>query len=251
MDTRLDLYRQARRQRRRALPAPAGAVAAAGVALAAVILAGVLVLILDGHGVSWLAGLVAGLAAAAGLTAGRRHTGARTAAGTAAQRRTEEAVQPLEQTGWSFRHGVPGPDGAYDHIAVGPGGLILLESMSPDGVVRMIGGEPVVETATDGVAPPRVRRLRPTALVDATSLRDRVQRVAERRLWVQAVVVVWSDFPAGCVADGRCVYIHGSRLAGWLARRPHQFAETDTEAVRAAVAQLAEHPSDLHLPVAV
>ena len=221
------------------------------VALAAVILAGVLVLILDGHGVSSLAGLVAGAAAAAGLTAGRRHTGARTAAGTAAQRRTEVAVAPLEHAGWSFLHAVPGPDGAYDHIAVGPGGLILLESMSPDGVVRMIGGEPVVETAADGPAPPRVRRLRPTALADATTLRERVQRIAERRLWVQAVVVVWSDFPAGCVADGRCVYIHGSRLAEWLSRRPHQFAEPEAEAVCAAVGQLAEHGSDLDLPVAV
>ncbi len=250
MDTRLDHLLQARRQRRSGRVAPASAMPAAGVALAAVILAGVLVLVLDGHGVSWLAGLVAG-AAAAGLPVARSRMRARTPRGAgAAQRRTEMALQPLGQAGWSFVHGVPGPDGTYDHIAVGPGGLILLESMSPDGVVRMVGGEPVAERPGEALGP-RGQRLRPTALADATSLRERVQRIAERRLWVQAVVVFWSDFPAGCVADGRCVYVHGSRLAEWISRRPHQFEETEAEAVSAAVRQLAERGSDLDLPVAV
>lgn len=217
--------------------------------VAAVILAGVAVLIVGGHGVSWLAGLVAGAAAAAWLTVGRDRAGSRPASG--AQRRTELAVQPLEQAGWSFVHGVPGPDGTYDHIAVGPGGLILLQSICPDGVVKMIGVEPMVEQAGEPPAPARLERLRPTALADATRLRERVQRIAERRMWVQAVVVVWSEFPAGCVADGRCVYIHGSRLAEWMSRRPHQFDEAETAAVGAAVRELAARGTEVGLPVAV
>jgi hypothetical protein len=250
MDTRLDLHLHARR--RRGTSARAGAVAAAGMAVAAVILAGVLVLIVDGHDVSWLAGLLAGSAAAAGLSLGRARLGTRAAGGGAgAQRRTELAVRPLEQAGWSFVHGVPGPDGPFDHIAVGPGGLILLESMSPEGVVRMIGGEPVVERAAEAEMPPRVERLRPTALVDATALRDRVQRIAARRVWVQAVVIFWSEFPAGCVADGRCVYIHGSRLAEWMSRRPHQFDEAEAREVAGAVRELAARSSHLDRSVAV
>lgn len=250
MDTRLDLHLQTRRRSSR--PAPAGALAAAGLVLAAVILAGVLVLVLDGHGVSWLAGLVAGAAAAGTVTIARgRPRIPASGAGAGAQRRTELAVEALEPAGWSFVHGVPGPDGTYDHIAVGPGGLILLESLSPDGTVRMIGGEPVVERLGGEGQPPRVHRLRPTALADATSLRQRVERIAKRRLWVQAVVVLWSDFPAGCVVDGRCVYIHGSRLADWISRRPHQFEPVDAEAVLAAVGHLAARGSELDLPLAV
>jgi hypothetical protein len=225
---------------------------AAGLAVAAVILTGVLVLILGGHGGSWLAGLVAGAGAAAWLTVGRRRIRFRSDAHRASpQRRTRSALEPLGQAGWSFVHDVAGPDGVFDHIAVGPGGLILLQSLSPEGVVRMIGSEPVVERAGEAEAPPRVERLRPTALVDATTVRERVQRIARRRMWVQAVVVLWSEFPAGCVADGRCVYIHGSRLAEWLARRPNQFDAAEAEAVSAAVQELAERGTAFDLPVAV
>lgn len=223
----------------------------AGLGVAAVILAGLLVLVIDGHGISWVAGLVAGAGAVAWLTVGRGRIGVRAAGGAGAQRRTEAALAPLAQAGWSFVHGVPGPDGTFDHIAVGPGGLILLQSMSPQGVVRMIGSEPVVELAADGRAAPQVQRLRPTALIDATTVRERVQRIARRRMWVQAVVVLWSEFPAGCVADGRCVYIHGSRLAEWMARRPNQFDAAEAEAVTAAVQELAERGTAFDLPVAV
>lgn len=252
MAARFDLPVQARRQRGSERSAGAGAVLAAGLATLAVILAAVLVLVFDGHGLSWLAGLIAGAAAAACATLGRERT--RASLGTSrtrADRQTELAVTPLERSGWRFVHRVTGPDGIYDHIAVGPGGLILLESMSPGGVVSMRAGQPIVECRDDPQAPPRLERLRPTALADATALRESVQRIAERRMWVQAVVVFWSEFPAGCVADGRCVYIHGSRLAAWMMRRPHQFDETGADEVFAAVREFAEHGGDLALPVAV
>src|ERR1700758_496773 len=110
MDTRLDLHVQARR-RRAAGRVSTPVVRAAGAAVAAVVLAGVIVLIVDGHGVSWLSGLVAGAGAGACRPVGRGRIGARSAGGGhGAQRRTELAVEPLRQTGWSFVHGVPGPD---------------------------------------------------------------------------------------------------------------------------------------------
>ncbi|HWD74558.1 MAG TPA: hypothetical protein VG371_05425 [Solirubrobacteraceae bacterium] len=251
MDTRIHV--QARRPRRSRPTVAAGSVLAAGPAVLGVFVAGVLVLVLDGHGISWLAGLVAGAAAAAGVTVARVRAQAdpRTRAGIRSERRTELAVTPLEQSGWRFLHGVLGADGVYDHIAVGPGGLILLQSMGPGGVVRIKAGLPVVERLDDPEAPPRLERLRPTALTDATTLRENVQRIAERRMWVQAVVVFWSDFPAGCVADGRCVYIHGSRLAEWMMRRPHQFDENEAAEVFAAVGKLAERGGDVDLAVAV
>lgn len=250
MDTRLDLHLTARRG------SAAGAERARGglvLGAAIVVLAGLIGLAVEGHGVSWLAGLIAGVGAGAGIALARSRD--RTAVGAPLtarpERLTAAAVQPLEQAGWRFLHEVAGPDSTYDHIAVGHGGLILLESLNPHGVVTMRAGEPVVERREDPQAPPRVERLRPRVLADASVMREGVQRIAGRRMWVQAVVVFWSDFPAGCVADGRCVYIHGSRLADWMARRPNQLDEVEAQDIFAAVQVLADHAGDLSLPVAI
>lgn len=255
MDTQFDIRLYARRRPSRPGAGVGAALSVQGLALVAVIVAGVLGLVLDGNSVSWLAGLLAGAGAAVALTLRGRWDGVRwgahPSAAPTAERRTGAAIRALEAAGWHFVHGVPGPDGPYDHIAVGPGGLILLESLSPEGVVVMDADQLVVERNASPPGPPRRERLRPQARADAVTLRESVQRIARRRLWVQAVVVLWSDFPAGCVADGRCVYIHGSRLADWMARRPHQLDEAQVDEVFAAVQALAEQAGTALLPVAV
>jgi hypothetical protein len=222
----------------------------------AVVAIGVLVLILDGHEVSWLAGVIAGGGCGAwvalrrgGRPAPRRAGGPH--AELRAEHRTAKALAPLQGAGWRFLHDVRGFDTTFDHIAIGNGGVIVLESMGPDGVVTMCGGEPFLERRLSPDAPPRLQRLRPRALTGASALRHDVEQLTGRRLWVQAVVVIWSDFPAGCVVDGRCVFIHGSRLAGWLARRPHQLDPAEIEDVAASVAALVKCGGELPLPVAV
>jgi Nuclease-related domain len=218
-----------------------------------VVALGLLGLILIGDGLSWLAGLLAGAAAGAWLASGRagRGPGPDVSSEGRAERRTQDAVASLERSGWHFLHDVRGSDSAYDHIAVGPGGVILLESLDPEGLVTMQAGRPIVERRRDPGAKPQLERLHPHALADASAFRDDILRVAHRRLWVQAVVVFWSDFPAGCVADGRCVYVHGSRLAEWIARRPLQLDDADAEDVFEAVQQLARAGGDVVLRVAV
>jgi hypothetical protein len=59
-------------------------------------------------------------------------------------------------------------------------------------------------------------------------------------LWVQAVVVFWSDFPEQLVEDGKCVYIHGSRLKAWLAQRPEQLDPARVQEIATAIQRLAE-----------
>jgi hypothetical protein len=218
-----------------------------------VVVIGVLVLILDGHEISWLAGVIAGGAAGAWVALGRgpRPGRRRPEAEQRAEHRTATALEPLQSSGWRFLHEVRGLDSTFDHIAIGRGGVIVLQSMSPDGVVAMRGGELIVERGPGPDAPGRLERLRPRALADAAAFRRDVERVTGRRLWVQAVVVVWSEFPAGSVVDGRCVYIHGSRLPDWLARRPHQLDPAETDDVAATVAALVECRGELPLPLAV
>ena len=232
-----------------------------------VVAIGVLVLVFDGQELSWLAGLVAGSAAGAWIAirrgAGRtplrvpapgRHRAAhsvRTPTALAPERQTARAVESLEHSGWRFVHDIRGIDTTYDHIAIGPGGVIVMQSLSPAGVVRMEGGEPILEHPAAPGTQPRMERLRPRALADAAAFRDGVQRLTGRRLWVQAVVVFWTEFPEGCVADGRSVFIHGSRVAEWMARRPHQLDPREADEVCAAVQALAERRDASSLRVAV
>jgi hypothetical protein len=218
-----------------------------------VIAVGVLVLILDGHELTWLAGLIAGGGAGAWVALRRAGRAARRRpdAEPRAEQRTAISLAPLEHSGWRFLHDLRGLDTTFDHIAIGHGGVIVLQSISPDGVVTMRGGEPIVERPTANGAAPRIERLRPRALRDASAFRKDVEQLTGRRLWVQAVVVIWSEFPAGCVTDGRCVFIHGSRLAAWLARRPHQFTSVEADNVATVVAALVDCGGELPLPLAV
>jgi hypothetical protein len=246
--------------------APARAVAwARAVARARVVLAqltvpltaaaiGILVLILDGHEFSWLAGVIAGGGAGVWLALHRSAPSVRRrhqAAAPRAEHRTAATLEPMQSAGWHVLHEVRGLDTTFDHIAIGHGGVIVLQSMSPNGVVGMRGGEPIVEGTPGTGAAPQLQRLRPRALTDASAFRHDVERITGRRLWVQAVVVIWSDFPAGCVVDGRCVYIHGSRLADWLSRRPHQLDPAATDDVAALVAALIDADGELPLSIAV
>src|SRR5690349_15941930 len=99
-----------------------------------VVAVGVLVLILDGHEVSWLAGVIAGGAAGAwaALRRGGRSARRDPHAAVRAEHRTAEALEPLQSTGWRFLHDVRGFDTTFDHVAIGRGGVIVLQSISPD-----------------------------------------------------------------------------------------------------------------------
>jgi hypothetical protein len=231
-----------------------------------VVAIGALVLVFDGQELSWLAGLVAGAAAGAWVAmrrgAGRtplrlpaparpRARVARTPSALAPERQTARAIESLEHSGWRFLHDVRGIDTTYDHIAIGPGGVIVMQSLSPAGIVTMQSGEPILEHPTASGSQPRLERLRPRALADAAAFRDGVQRLTGHRLWVQAVVVFWTEFPEGCVADGRSVFIHGPRLAEWMARRPHQLDPREADEVCAAVQALAARRDGSSLRVAV
>ncbi|MFZ0089868.1 MAG: nuclease-related domain-containing protein [Solirubrobacteraceae bacterium] len=239
--------------RRTAVGAPTAHAGPRAVLGATVLLIGIVGLLLYGHDVSWLAGMLAGAGAAASIVLGRGAARAdeRRGAGGRADRQTQLALKALEPEGWRFLHDVPGSEGPHDHIAVGRGGVILIESLAPQGVVTMRSGTPILEQRRDGDAEPQRRRVRPRALDHATTFRDDVHRLTGCRTWVQAVVVFWCDFPAGVVADGRCVYIHGSRLVDWLQRRPQQLEPAETDDVFAAVEQLTRVGGELALPIAV
>jgi hypothetical protein len=203
-------------------------------ALAPVAALGVLVLFVQGHDLVWLAGLIAGASTTAWLLMVRLPRVSAVPAmidhGAAATRRQ---LGLLESYGWQATHSVEGRLDFYEHVVVGPGGVILLHSRCPV--------HPQVETPTpaaDSGAARELMLLRRHVLGAAANLRDEIQDVTGQAAWVQAVVVVWSEFPVGSIQDGRCVFISGPRLADWLRRRPGQLSDVRADEIRAVLPNL-------------
>jgi hypothetical protein len=198
--------------------------------LAPLVAFGVLVLLIDGHGVAWLAGLVAG-ASAAGWLAGLRPPSLEPARPLIdhGDQETREQLSLLEATGWSAIHDLDAHYGRYRHVAIGPGGVILLQSQRLE--------------HPWGAEDPRSQRelviLRRRALSAAANLRREIEDSTGTPGWVQAVVVVWSEFSAGCLQDGRCVFVSGPRLIDWLRRRPGQLSPERAAEVGSALERLA------------
>ena len=194
---------------------------------------GVLGLLIEGHGVAWLAGLVAGASTAAWLVGLRTQSlpPFRTATDHGDDE-TREQLSRLESVGWSAVHDLDARYARYRHIAIGPGGVILVHSQRLE--------------HSGGADDPHVQRElfihRRRALSAAANLRREIEDRAGVSAWVQAVVVVWSDFPAGCLQDGRCVFVSGPRLFDWLRQRPDQLSSHRAAVVHAALEGFATVP---------
>jgi hypothetical protein len=93
---------------------------------------GVLVLLLDGHGVSWLAGLVAGASTGVWLVGVRAPSLALAPAAPLGvdhgDADTREQLSLLETAGWRAIHDLEASYARYRHVTIGPGGVIVLQS---------------------------------------------------------------------------------------------------------------------------
>jgi hypothetical protein len=215
------------------------------VVLGPFIIAGLAVLILDGHHLSWYAGALTGLFT--GVWIALRETPPAYIEnwhdGAEGERKTEKALTPLTRSGWNIVHDVQARYGNYDHIPVGPAGIFLLETKNLAGIVELREGVPHLRRRLDPDAVSRLDRIRPRALAAAANLKGDIQRRTGQRTWVQAVVVLWSEFPEGLVDDGRCIFVHGPRLHALLHGRPNRLNPRDVDEIATAIADIAEGDS--------
>jgi hypothetical protein len=72
----------------------------------------------------------------------------------------------------------------------------------------------------------------------AAELADSLGAALGRRPWVQAVVVVWDEFPQRRHEDDRVVYVAGSELTSWLGEQPGKLTADQRDRYAAAVARL-------------
>ena len=88
------------------------------------------------------------------------------------------------------------------------------------------------EDPDDGYEAPRVG---PRARALAAQLAERLRESGMPNVWVQPIVVLWSDFPQGSVQSGGVAWVAGKRLASALAARPAMLPEAQTDELVAAV----------------
>ena len=206
-----------------------------------IMVAAIVVLVVDKHRLSWVAGVFFGGCVCIWLVMRDTPPGyvENWRDGFEGERKTEKALEPLERSGWRIVHDIESRYGNYDHVAIGPGGVFVLETKNPTGVVEMREGVPIVQRRLLA-ATYSLRKVRGQALGAAWRLHDEITTRTGETGWVQGVVVFWAEFPDGQAEHAKCVFIHGSQLRAWLEARPTTLSTTKVEQITAAVTQLAE-----------
>jgi hypothetical protein len=193
--------------------------------------------VIEGDLIAWTAGMMAGAFLALWIVV--RDTPPRYVErwrdGAEGEQKAEKALKPLERAGWRVFHDIQNGHGNYDHVAVGPGGAYLLESKNLQGIASVESGTLRLARRHDPERTAIFKQVRPGALASAAGLKQEIEGRTGHRIWVQAVVVFWSEFPQGLVEDDRCVFIDGSRLGEWLQCRPDRFSPADIEKISSAI----------------
>jgi hypothetical protein len=128
---------------------------------------------------------------------------------------TEEEVDRLGD-GWLIEHDVARARGNWDHVVVGPPGVFLLDSKHFHEPVRVDG---------DVLVTGRSRYEGRVFRGPAVGLSEVLKRRVGARPWVQAVAVIWGEFPQRVYESERVVYVHGLELVQWLESQPQRLSE--------------------------
>ena len=137
--------------------------------------------------------------------------------GADGERKTERALRPLERKGWTVEHDVQHNGKAnLDHIVRGPCGIFLLETKNLAGTVSFENNCLTARQFDDPDEVYRYKSLAGRLRGQAMELSARIGQETGHRPWVNAVVVVWGQFPNGFAEHEKVAYVSGERLAVWL-----------------------------------
>jgi nuclease-like protein len=149
--------------------------------------------------------------------------------GAMGERDTGKEIEKLGPE-WHCEHDLVHGRGNWDHVLIGPPGVFLLDS-------KLLHG-----TAAAGDDALRSGRL----TFAGGSFRfgaKRVKVLLEERLgfrapWVQAVAVVWADFPQGQHEEQDVVYLRGDQLRPWLSALPQKMTAPQRAALETAIREV-------------
>jgi hypothetical protein len=140
--------------------------------------------------------------------------------GAEGERRTERALRSLQRNGWVIDHDIQlGGRANLDHIVRGPRGIFLLETKNLAGTISFNNGALISRQLDDPDDTYRHVSLAPRLRRQAVELSACLRAKTGHRGWVNAVVVIWGDFPQGHVEHENVTYLAGDRLESWLTSR--------------------------------
>lgn len=112
----------------------------------------------------------------------------------------------------------------------------------PGSKVRVEGDAVVVERLDDPDEEYIRTRLARQLRGDARRLHDELVTEGAPISWVQAIVVIWADFPQRIAEGHRIVFVHGDELVGWLEAQSRSLAADRLEAIATALEAPAGSP---------
>ena len=149
--------------------------------------------------------------------------------GAEGERQTASEIEKLS-TDWHCEHDLEHARGNYDHVLVGPPGVFLLDSKRLNNVSA---------TAGDALRSGRMSYPGASFRGGAMDVKVRLEgRLGFRAPWVQAVVVVWGEFPQQLHEHEHVVYVRGEDLVEWLGSLPERANAPQRAAYVAALREL-------------
>jgi hypothetical protein len=148
--------------------------------------------------------------------------------GVQGERNTAEEIENLGPE-WHCEHDVEHPYGNWDHVLVGPPGVFVLDSKSLHNA--SVAGR-------DALSSGRLRFTGSSFRSAALTIHDELERRLERSAWVQAVVVVWGEFPQARHEEKKVVYVRGNELVSWLLELPALLNGPQCAAARDALREI-------------
>lgn len=151
------------------------------------------------------------------------------------ERQTARALRGLSHQDWMVAHDLaePGRRGNVDHVVVGPGGIYVLETKNLSGTLSVDDQSLVISHDHSDLDRFVNRSLAGQVRGRAAALQNELVRISPALRWVNAVVVLWGEFPARVAKGHKIVFVHGDELAGWLAEQPETLSVDAREAAYA------------------
>ncbi|MGH2902811.1 MAG: nuclease-related domain-containing protein [Solirubrobacteraceae bacterium] len=143
----------------------------------------------------------------------------------------------LAGLGWHMVEDVDTGHGNYDHILVGSAGVYFLETKNLTGIVEIRDGKAWLRRRHDPEGERRLE-LQRQVLGGSAKVFDEIERRCGQRVWVNGVVVLWSDFPQEVVEVDKITYVHGSKLRAWLSSQPDRLDPSAVASVAGVLAAL-------------
>jgi hypothetical protein len=179
----------------------------------------------SGRALAWMSGVLVGALLVVWALGG--HVSAfRWWLGAEGERATAKEIERLG-SGWHCEHDLEHEHGNWDHVLVGPPGVFLLDS-------KLL--HTTAAAGRDALRSGRIVYSGGSFRAGARGVKDAIEReLGWRAPWVQAVVVVWGDFPQARHEEENVVYVRGEELYAWVEGLPEKLNAPQRAAVVAAL----------------